>query len=126
MEKTFIRVRSAKDILIFLSLIILGSILIALPTGAGINIAGFFMIFAGIIITLVLRTAYKDTETGEKYSKKEHYFQQSMMPALSEAIKHNPSSIDLHDQHLPDSGKELRQEIKKDHLDFLLSGLLWR
>ena len=43
MEKSFIRVRSVKDILISSSLIVLGSILVALPTGAGINIAGFFM-----------------------------------------------------------------------------------
>jgi hypothetical protein len=46
MQKTFIRVRSAKDITIFSTLIILGSVLVALPTSAGINIAGFFMIFA--------------------------------------------------------------------------------
>ena len=67
MEKTFIRVRSVKDIVIFSSLIILGSILVALPTGAGINIAGFFMIFAGIILALVLRTGYRDTDSGEKF-----------------------------------------------------------
>ena len=35
MEKTFIRVRSVKDITIFTSLIVLGSVLVALPTGAG-------------------------------------------------------------------------------------------
>lgn len=50
MEKTFVRVRSAKDIILFASLIIIGSVLVALPTGAGVNIAGFFMIFAGLII----------------------------------------------------------------------------
>ena len=58
MEKTFIRVRSVKDIVIFSSLILIGSVLVALPTGAGINIAGFFMIFAGIILAFVLRTGY--------------------------------------------------------------------
>ena len=47
MEKTFVKVRSVKDIVIFVSLIVLGSVLVALPTGTGINIAGFFMIFAG-------------------------------------------------------------------------------
>ena len=72
MEKTFIRVRSVKDIAIFSTLIIIGSVLVALPTGTGINIAGFFMIFAGIILALILRTAYKDTETGEKFLYKEY------------------------------------------------------
>lgn len=65
MEKTFIRVRSIKDITIFTSLIVLGSVLVALPTGTGVNIAGFFMIFAGIILSLMLKTAYKDAETGK-------------------------------------------------------------
>lgn len=41
MEKTFIRVRSAKDIITSVSLIIIGAALVTLPTGAGINIAGF-------------------------------------------------------------------------------------
>ena len=108
MEKTFVRVRSAKDILTFSSLIILGCILIAIPTGAGINIAGFFMIFAGIIVALVMKTAYKDNETGVKYSKKEHYFQQSMMAALTEAIKKNPSAIDLNEE---DKGNAVKLDV---------------
>ena len=73
MEKTFFKVRSVKDIVIFTSLIVLGSVLIALPTGASINITGFFLISAGIILALVLRTGYKDAETGERYQKKEHF-----------------------------------------------------
>ena len=60
MEKTFIRVRSIKDIAIFVILIILGSVLIMLPTGAGVNITGFFLIFAGLILALVLKTDYKN------------------------------------------------------------------
>ena len=91
MEKTFIRVRSAKDITIFASLIILGSVLVALPTGAGINIAGFFMIFAGIILALMLKTGYKDVETNVRYQKKEHYFQQAAKPEISSALDPDPS-----------------------------------
>ena len=68
MEKTFVRVRSAKDITICVSLIIAGSILIALPTGAAVNITGFFLIFAGIILALVMKTGYKDLDTGMKAS----------------------------------------------------------
>lgn len=95
MEKTFIRVRSAKDITIFASLIILGSVLVALPTGAGINIAGFFMIFAGIILALMLKTGYKDVETNVRYQKKEHYFQQAAKPEISSTLESRPGSIDL-------------------------------
>ena len=72
MEKTLIRVRSIKDIVIFTSLIL-----------------------AGIILMLVLKSAYKDTETGMKYQKKEHYFQQAMNASISSALASRPESIDL-------------------------------
>ena len=87
MEKTFVRVRSIKDIVLFASLIIIGSVLVALPTGAGVNIAGFFMIFAGLIIALVMKTGYKDAETGTRYRKTEHYFQQAMNSVISSALE---------------------------------------
>ena len=95
MEKTLIRVLSIKDIIIFTSLIIAGIILIMLPTGASVNITGFFLIFAGVILMLVLKSAYKDTETGMKYQKKEHYFQQAMNASISSALASRPESIDL-------------------------------
>jgi len=95
MEKTFVRVRSIKDIVLFASLIIIGSVLVALPTGAGVNIAGFFMIFAGLIIALVMKTGYKDAETGTRYRKTEHYFQQAMNSVISSALESKPQSIDL-------------------------------
>ena len=72
MEKTFIRVRSAKDIITSISFIIIGAALLALPTGAGINIAGLFMIFAGVILAFALKSDYMETETGVRYRKKEH------------------------------------------------------
>ena len=91
----FVRVRSAKDIIVSVSLIVLGSVLIALPTGTGINITGFFLIFAGLLAAIMVKTGYKYTETGEKYQKKEHYFQQEMNPVISSALESKPNSIDL-------------------------------
>ena len=95
MEKTFIRVHSIKDIVIFISLLILGSILVAVPTGDAVNITGFFLVFAGAILALVLKTGYKDVETNVKYIKKERYFQQAMHTAIADAIASKPDSIDL-------------------------------
>ena len=95
MEKTFIRVRSIKDIVIFVSLVIAGSVLILLPTGAAVNITGFFLIFAGLILAFVLKSGYKDIETGEKFQKEEHYFQQACKPEISAALVSNPGSVDL-------------------------------
>lgn len=108
MEKTFTRVRSVKDIVIFSSLIILGSILVVLPTGAGINITGFFMIFAGIILALVLRTGYRDTDSGEKFKMKEYYFQHTMNNVISDALKSKPGSIDLNEA---DKGNALKLDL---------------
>lgn len=108
MKKEFTSVRAIKDIVIFTSLIIAGSILIALPTGTGINITGFFLIFAGIILALVLRTGYKDVETGERYLKKELYFQQAMQADIQKALKSDPASIDLSEQ---DKGNALKLDI---------------
>lgn len=108
MEKVFIRVRSAKDIIIVTSLVLIGTLLVALPTGASINIFGFFMIFAGIILALTMKTGYKDTETGDKYSKTEHFFAQSMREEISRAIASKPESINMSEA---DKGNGIRLDI---------------
>ena len=108
MEKTFIRVRSIKDIVIFTSLAIIGIILTALPVGDAAHIAGFFMIFTAAILAFVLKSAYKDVETNEKYLKKERYFQQTMHAEISAAIASKPDSIDLSEE---DKGNALRLDI---------------
>ena len=108
MEKTFVRVRSAKDITICASLIIAGGILIALPTGAAINITGFFLIFAGIILALVLKTGYKDEETGKSYLKKEHYFQQAMNSVINSVLENKPEAIDLAEE---EKGNAIKLDI---------------
>ena len=95
MEKTFVRVHSIKDIVIFISLLVLGGILVALPTSDAVNITGFFLVFAGAILALALKTGYKDVETNVKYIKKERYFQQAMHAAIADAIASKPDSIDL-------------------------------
>jgi hypothetical protein len=107
MEKTFERVRSIKDIVTFVSLVVLGSILIALPTSASINITGFFLIFAGLILALVLKTGYKD-ENGGKYQKKERFFQQAMNAEICSAIASKPNSINLLEE---DKGNAVRLDI---------------
>ncbi len=108
MEKTFIKVRSIKDIIICMTLIILGFVLLALPTSDGVNIAGFFMIFAGIILAFVLRTGYKDTETGEKFQFKEYYFQQAKKSSISSSLEYGPDTIDLSEA---DKGNAIKLEI---------------
>ena len=108
MEKEFIRVRSIKDIVIFVSLIVAGSVLIALPTGAAVNITGFFLIFAGLILALAMKTGHKDPSTGETFMKKELYFQQTQHAAIMSAIAAKPESVDMREA---EKGNSLKLDI---------------
>lgn len=108
MEKTFIRVRSIKDIIIFSSLAVVGVLLTALPVGDAAQIAGFFMIITATILALVLKSGYKDVQTNEKYLKKERYFQQTMHASISTAIASKPDCVDLSEE---DKGNGLRLDI---------------
>ena len=108
MEKDFIRVRSIKDIVIFVSLIVAGSVLIALPTGAAVNITGFFLIIAGLILALAMKTGHKDPSTGETFMKKELYFQQTQHAAIMSAIAAKPESVDMREA---EKGNSLKLDI---------------
>ena len=108
MEKEFIRVRSVKDIVVSSSLVIAGSVLLALPTNEAINIAGFFMIMTGILLAFVMKTAYMDTVTKEKFQKKEFFFQHAMYASLSSAVASKPESVDLTEA---DKGNSLRLDV---------------
>lgn len=108
MEKTFIRVRSVKDCVISALAIIIGSVMILLPTGTPINITGFFLLFAGLVLVLVLKSGYKEEQTGESFQKKEYYFQQAMNAAISSAIESKPATIDLSQK---DKGNALKLDL---------------
>lgn len=108
MEKNFIRVRSTKDITISLTLTIAGGVLVALPTATSVNILGFFMKFAGIILFLMLRTGYKETETGDRYNKTERFFSQGMRNEIAEKIASKPSAVNLGEE---DKGNAVRLDI---------------
>ena len=108
MEKEFSRVRSTKDIIITAIIVVAGSVLVALPTSASINITGFFMIFTGLILAFVLRTGYKDNATGDKYSKVEKFFAQSMKSDISTALETSFKKLNLSEE---DKGNGIRLDI---------------
>ena len=108
MEKEFSRVRSAKDITITATIIIAGCVLVALPTSASINITGFFLIFTGLILAFVLRTGYKDKETGERYCKVEKFFAQSFKSEITNALETSLKKLNLSEE---DKGNGIRLDI---------------
>lgn len=108
MEREFIRVRSAKDIFITFTLIAAGGIMIALPTSQAVNVAGFFLIFAGLLLGIILKTGYKDTESGINYYKKERFFAQNLRDDIAHKIQGNLKGINLAEE---DKGNGLRLDI---------------
>ena len=107
MEKNFIRVRSIKDIIISSLLIIAGCILVSITSSDSVNIAGFFLVLAGLALAFILKTAYKDSDSGEKFMKKERYFSQEMHEKLKSALT-CPTSLD---PDLENRGSSLRLDI---------------
>ena len=108
MEKTFVRVRSVADIVVDLILVGLGGILISLPASPSLNVLGFLMICAGLILVLALKTGFKDQETGENYQKKEHYFQHVMGAQIAATIASRPNAVDLSSE---DKGNTMRLDV---------------
>ena len=108
MEKNFIRFRSTKDIITYTSLVILGSVLVALPTSTSINILGFFLIFAGVLLGIFMKTGYNDEASGIKFNKKELYFDKSRQEKLSKAI---PVKLYASDIKVTEEGNGIRLDI---------------
>lgn len=108
MEKEFIRVQSVKDITISVSLLAIGLLLAFLPDSEDMQLGGYTFIALGIIAAFILKSAYKDTQTGEKYHRKEYLFATDMKAPILAAIGSNPSSLPL---SAKDNGQGLRLEI---------------
>ena len=108
MEKTFVRVRSAKDIIITLTLIISGTIMVAWPDSQSVSVAGFFILFAGILLGFILKSGYKDPESGKYYQKIEHYFAQSMKHEIATKLATDLKGVNLNSD---DKGNGLRLDV---------------
>ena len=108
MEKEFSRVRSAQDIIISSILIVAGAILVALPTSASVNIVGFFLIFAGLILVFTLKTCYRLEGTKETYRKAEKFFAQSKKDSFTAALASDPAKIDTAEEN---KGNGLRVDV---------------
>ena len=108
MEKNFIKVRTIKDIIISLSFIITGAAISFAFNGAGAVAGGYSMIILGIVLAFILKSAYKESESGELYIRRELSFQQKMKPAIIAALKSDPNTINISENG---NGQDLRMEI---------------
>ena len=108
MEKEFVRVRSAVDYIISLVLLVGGCAIVIAPTKPAVNIVGIFAIFAGILLIVILRSAWKDKADGHKYHRKEMYFPQSLKDRIMGSVTGNIESLDTKEE---DKGNGLRVDI---------------
>lgn len=98
MEKKFVKVRSVKDIVVFTFFVIAGCALAILPESVGANIGGYILILAGFILAFMLKSAYEDMDTRQKYVKKEFFFGPELRASIEKAIGSNPSSLNLKEE----------------------------
>lgn len=108
MEKNFCRVYCAKDLVIILGLSIGGIILVSIPSPVSVNILGFFMLLTGILLGIFMKSGYKDSETGVRYLKTEHFFPAKQREILADAISGNIKKLNLADENI---GNSIRMDV---------------
>lgn len=99
MEERFSRVRSAKDIAISVVLLAAGIGLIVTPDSVPLNITGYTLGVAGLILFFLMKTSYRDSETGEVMKKTEKYFPASRSESILKALSTDPQSLDLKEEN---------------------------
>ena len=95
MKNKFIRVRSTKDIIISVALLVLGVALIVFTNIEAANICGYLLALTGLVLLPVLKTAYRDAETKALYFKKDLYFLREMKDSIIKALESSPEKIDM-------------------------------
>ena len=108
MDKNFIRVRSAKDIIICLGLIVSGTALVVLSTLETLNILGYFLISTAVLLVFFLKTGWKDEETGIRYIKSEIFLDKSAMHKISHEMSQKISATTIKSN---ENGNGLRLDI---------------
>ena len=99
MENRFNRVRSVKDMVISLVILVAGVAFIMVPDSVPVNILGYTLAITGLILFFVMKTAYKDAETGEKLKKTEKYFPASKSESVLKALSSDPKILDLKEEN---------------------------
>lgn len=91
----FEKTRCATDYILSLLLIIGGITMAIVPTSIPINIAGLLFAFTGIVLILVMRTGFRNSETKERFRRKTYYFPASYKSQLISGLENNPKLIEV-------------------------------
>lgn len=94
MNKEFARVRSARDLVLSIVLILAGLACVIIPSSIAISILGCFIFVVGIVLFCVLKTERKDKETGIHYNLLHKYYPKSRKNELLAALAGDPAAFD--------------------------------
>lgn len=108
MNKEFAKVRTMTDKMISSLVLISGILLIVLPTAASVKTMGCFVIAVGILLLVILKTGWQDTETKERYGKKNLHFPKKDKAEILSALENHIDDIDMLDEG---KGEGLRMDI---------------
>lgn len=96
------------DVAISSALLVLGIVLVALPTAVSVSIFGFFTLVVGALLLAVLKSGWQDSKTKERYCKKEVFFHQNSKDKILHALEHRMGNIELSEEN---RGEGMRMEI---------------
>ena len=111
-EEKFIKVSSANNKIISVSVIIAGCILLAIPMVTVANLIGVVLFITGIVLVFVLKSNYKCVETGEIFCKKEFYFEDKKKEKLLAAKSAGVKTVLVPEKNMRDV-EDITQEITK-------------
>ena len=97
MEKRITKVRTAKDIIITIALLVLGAACFAFRS-TGMMILGGMLIFTGIALLVVLTSGYRLEGEEGVLKKKEHYFPDSKYDVIYSEINAGRMITDYSDE----------------------------
>ena len=95
MKPHFYRVRSVKDIVISVTLIIAGIALMSYPSEIGITILGMFLFLIGSLFLYLFKSVYKKEGTKEIYHKRALQFRREILQTIQDAVLSDPNQIDM-------------------------------
>ena len=111
MKKTVRKVRTTKDIIISLVLLLAGAACFAVSS-TGMMILGGTIIATGVILFFVLKNGYRIDGEPELFSKKEHFFSDSRYDAIYSEINAGRMITDFKDE---DKAIVVRLDVYTSH-----------
>lgn len=93
METKFVKSRTLSDYIITAALLLLGVVLMVLSISSSMTIAGAMVLITGIVVFFVLKSSWKDKETGDVYQNKVLYYKKSQKMSVLNAINGNMDAL---------------------------------